>query len=34
MTTMADIEREIAERHLLTHPFYKAWTHAAAPGAP
>jgi pyrroloquinoline-quinone synthase len=31
MTTMADIEREIAERHLLTHPFYKAWTDGTLP---
>jgi len=31
MTTMADIEREIAERHLLTHPFYRAWTEGTLP---
>jgi pyrroloquinoline-quinone synthase len=31
MTTMADIEREIAERHLLTHPFYRAWTGGTLP---
>jgi pyrroloquinoline-quinone synthase len=31
MTTMADIDREIAERHLLTHPFYKAWTDGTLP---
>jgi len=33
MTTMADIEREIAGRHLLTHPFYKAWTDGTLPRA-
>jgi pyrroloquinoline-quinone synthase len=33
MTTMVDIEREIAERHLLTHPFYKAWTDGTLPRA-
>jgi len=31
MTTLADIEREIATRHLLTHPFYKAWTDGTLP---
>jgi pyrroloquinoline-quinone synthase len=31
MTTMADIEREIAARHLLTHPFYEAWTQGTLP---
>jgi len=31
MTTMADIEREIAERHLLTHPFYRAWSDGTLP---
>jgi pyrroloquinoline-quinone synthase len=31
MTTMAEIEREIAERHLLSHPFYKAWTAGTLP---
>jgi pyrroloquinoline-quinone synthase len=33
METMADIEREIAARHLLTHPFYKAWTDGTLPRA-
>jgi pyrroloquinoline-quinone synthase len=31
MTTMAHIDREIAERHLLTHPFYLAWTEGTLP---
>jgi pyrroloquinoline-quinone synthase len=31
MTTMADIESAIAERHLLTHPFYRAWTMGTLP---
>jgi pyrroloquinoline-quinone synthase len=31
MTTMAQIEREIEERHLLTHPFYKAWSDGTLP---
>ncbi len=31
MITMADIEHEIAARHLLTHPFYKAWTDGTLP---
>lgn len=30
-TTMSDIEREIAEKHLLTHPFYRAWTEGTLP---
>src|SRR5580698_4964148 len=33
MTTMAEIDREIAERHLLTHPFYQAWTDGTLPRA-
>jgi pyrroloquinoline-quinone synthase len=31
MTTMADIDREIAQKHLLTHPFYEAWTAGTLP---
>ncbi len=31
MATMADIDGEIAARHLLTHPFYKAWTDGTLP---
>jgi pyrroloquinoline-quinone synthase len=31
MTTMADIERAIAGKHLLTHPFYEAWTDGTLP---
>jgi pyrroloquinoline-quinone synthase len=33
MTTMTDIEREITRRHLLTHPFYQAWTDGTLPRA-
>jgi pyrroloquinoline-quinone synthase len=31
MTTMADLEREIADLHLLKHPFYQAWTMGTLP---
>ena len=33
MTTMAEIEQAITERHLLTHPFYLAWTEGTLPRA-
>jgi len=33
MTTMKEIEGKIAAQHLLTHPFYQAWTHGALPRA-
>ena len=31
MTTLAEIEREIEGRHLLSHHFYKAWTNGTLP---
>jgi pyrroloquinoline-quinone synthase len=31
MTTMAEIDAAIQDKHLLTHPFYKAWTDGTLP---
>ncbi len=31
MTTLAEIERHIAHRHLLQHPFYTAWSRGELP---
>jgi pyrroloquinoline-quinone synthase len=31
MTTLAEIDRAIQDKHLLTHPFYKAWTDGTLP---
>ncbi|HTS32748.1 MAG TPA: iron-containing redox enzyme family protein [Thermoplasmata archaeon] len=31
MTTLAEIERRIARRHLLQHPFYTAWSRGELP---
>jgi pyrroloquinoline-quinone synthase len=31
MTTLAEIERHIARRHLLKHPFYTAWSRGELP---
>ncbi|EQD30817.1 coenzyme PQQ synthesis protein C family protein [mine drainage metagenome] len=31
MTTLAEVERRIADRHLLKHPFYTAWSRGELP---
>ncbi len=31
MTTVRDLDRRVAERHLLTHPFYVAWSAGTLP---
>ncbi len=31
MTTLAEVERRIADRHLLKHPFYAAWSRGELP---
>jgi pyrroloquinoline-quinone synthase len=31
MSTLADLDRLVRERHLLKHPFYTAWSHGTVP---